>query len=99
MIVQEELANNPIGYGDLHLLPLPCSGLQQADTGPLSGNFYIVQKMSFKDQVCLDKSFLDSTVFALAFFELWERTNWHPVSNTQRHGFVVLDEYHIYFIM
>ena len=25
---------------------------------------------------------LDGTVFALAFFESWESTNWHPVSNT-----------------
>ena len=46
--------------------------------------FTSFRKCHFKDHVCLDKSFLDSTVFALAFFELWERTNWHPVSNTQR---------------
>ena len=54
MIVQKELANNPFGH-DLHALPYP--GLQQADTRPLSTNFYVVQKMSFKDHVCLDKSF------------------------------------------
>ena len=48
--------------------------------------FMSFRKCYFKDllYVCLDKSFLDCTVFALAFFELWERTNWHPVSNTQR---------------
>ena len=48
------------------------------------------RKCHFKDHVCLDKSFLDGTVFALAFFELWERTNWHPVSNTQRLNFPYL---------
>ena len=48
--------------------------------------FTSFRKCHFKDHVhvWLDKSFLDGTVFALAFFELWERTNWHPVSNTQR---------------
>ena len=46
MIVQKELANNSFGHdGDLH--PLPYLGLQQADTRPLSTNFYVVQKMSF----------------------------------------------------
>ena len=33
------------GHGDLH--PLSCLGLQQADTRPLSTNFYVIQKMSF----------------------------------------------------
>ena len=47
MIVQKELANNPFGHGDLHVLPYP--GLQQADTRPLSTNFNVVQKMSFED--------------------------------------------------
>ena len=68
MIVQKELANNPFGHGDLHTLP--CPSLQQADTGPLSTNFYVVQTISFLDHACLDKSFVDGTVFALAFFEL-----------------------------
>ena len=47
MIVPKELINNnnPFGHGDLHTLP--CPGLQQADTRPLSTNFYIVQNMSF----------------------------------------------------
>ena len=48
--------------------------------------FMSFRKCHFKDHVYLDKSFLDGTVFALAFFELWGRTNWHPVSNTQRHN-------------
>ena len=42
------------------------------------------RKFHFKDHACLWQSFLDCTEFALAFFELWERTNWHPVSNSQR---------------
>ena len=46
--------------------------------------FTSFRKCHFKDHVWLDKSFLDGTVFALAFFELWERTNWHPVSNSKR---------------
>ena len=68
MIVQKELTNNQFGHGDSHALPWP--GLQQAGTRPLSTNFYVIQKISFKDHVCLDKSFLDGTVFAQAFFEL-----------------------------
>ena len=45
MIVQKELANNPFGHGDLHALPYLGPGLQQADTRPLSTNFYVVQTM------------------------------------------------------
>ena len=41
--------------------------------------FTSFRKCHFKDHVCLDKSILDGTVFALAFFELWERTNCHPI--------------------
>ena len=37
--------------------------------------FTSFRKCHFKDHVCLDKFFLDGTVFALAFFESWERTN------------------------
>ena len=36
----KELANNPFGRGYLHALP--CPGLQEADTRPLSTNFYII---------------------------------------------------------
>ena len=61
MIVQNELANHPFGYGDLHTLP--CPGLQQANT-----TFTSFRKCHLKDHECLDKSFLDDTVFALAFF-------------------------------
>ena len=50
--------------------------------------FTSLRKCHYKDNVCFDKSFLDGTVFALAFFELWERTDWHPVSSTQRLTFV-----------
>ena len=46
MIVQKELANNPFGHGDLHALPYP--GLQQADTRPLSTNFYVGMFMQSK---------------------------------------------------
>ena len=55
MIVQKELANNPFGHGDLHALPYP--GLQQADTGPLSTNFYVVQKMSLETIYVLTNPF------------------------------------------
>ena len=44
MIVQKELANNPLGHGDLHALP--CPDPQKADTRPLSTNFYVVLEMS-----------------------------------------------------
>ena len=35
----KELANNFFGHGDLQALP--CPGLQQADTKPLSSNYFI----------------------------------------------------------
>ena len=67
MIVQKELANKSFGHGDL--LVLPCLGLQQADTRPLSTNFNVIQKMQFlKPCISWQKSFLDGTVFAVAFF-------------------------------
>ena len=78
MIVQNELAYNPFGHGDLHAIP--CPGLQQADTRPLF-NFYKLLSRSenviLKTMCVLTNPFLDSTVFAsvLAFFELCERTN------------------------
>ena len=45
MILQKELPDNPFGHGDLQALF--CPSLQQADTRPLSTNFYVIQKMSF----------------------------------------------------
>ena len=53
MIVPEELAI--FVHGDLHALP--CPGLQQADTRPLSTNFYVVQKMSLKTIYVLTNPF------------------------------------------
>ena len=61
---QKELTNNPFGHGDLHCTSstLPGSTVLHADTRPFSTNFNVIQK-----RPCLDKSFLDGTVFALAF--------------------------------
>ena len=68
MIIQKELANNPFGHGDLHALPIQVySKLTQ---GHFLQTFTSFRKCHFEDHVCLDKSFLGSTAFALAFFEL-----------------------------
>ena len=68
MIVQKEIVNNPIGHGDLHVIP--CPGHSKLTQGQFLQTFKSFRKRHFKDHICLDKSFSDGTVLALAFFEL-----------------------------
>ena len=73
-----------IGHGDLRVYSKLTQGhfLQSFTCLRRSENVILRPCMSW---YVLTNPFLDGTVFALAFSELWERTNWHPVSNTQRH--------------
>ena len=73
MIVHKELANNQFEHIDLHALP--CSGLQQADTRPLSTTLLCrLENVILKTTQVL-QILLDGTIFALAFLGFRERAN------------------------
>ena len=83
MMDQKEFVNNPFWHGDMQCyLARVYNKLAQVH---FQLTFTSFRKCNFKDHVCLGKSFLDGTVFALLhLFDMWERTNWNPISNTQR---------------
>ena len=73
------------GHDDLHLSQICTHYLARVYSKLTLGHFLQTftsfRKWYFRRPCIWLKSFLDGTVFALAFFELWEWT-WHPVSHT-----------------